>query len=151
MPSHRSCPETSSRDVKTRLHRTGGLEIGDLLGPENQLVMVKQASKADKLSHLFFQALVAVQALKDDPVRAAFIKAVQEISGGKRELSDDFKPNTIVFAILLKNGQQLTSDTLFPFAQIALLDTITTLRAEQINVEIVGIDAEPATGWASAA
>lgn len=33
---------------------------------------------------------------------------------------EDFTPSKIVFGILLKDGEDLTVDTLFPFAQVAL-------------------------------
>ncbi|MEU0383544.1 TIGR04141 family sporadically distributed protein [Streptomyces chartreusis] len=54
-------------NVQTALHRGNGVEICDLLSPDNALVMVKRAKGSDALSHLFSQALVAVQTLRNSP------------------------------------------------------------------------------------
>ena len=37
-----------------------------------------------------------------------------------RDLPADFQPKKVIFAILLKNGEKLTPDTLFPFSQVTL-------------------------------
>jgi hypothetical protein len=46
-----------------------------------------------------------------------------------------------VFGILLKDGVQLTADTLFTFAEIALLDTIDLLNNRGITVDVISIAA----------
>lgn len=48
-------------NVRTALHRGNGVEICDLLSPDDILVMVKRAKESDALSHLFVQTVVAVQ------------------------------------------------------------------------------------------
>lgn len=55
------------------------------------------------------------------------------------DIDEDFEPKKLVFAILLKNGEKLTADTLFPFAQVALLQAVSNLLALQIEVEVVSI------------
>jgi hypothetical protein len=48
---------------------------------------------------------------------------------------------------LLKNGEKLTPDTLFPFSQVTLASTARELESRyQIPVEVIGIDAEGAYG-----
>lgn len=46
----------------------------------------------------------------------------------------------MIFTILLKKGTPLTVDTLFPFAQVALVNMADTLRAAYgIDIEVIGI------------
>lgn len=126
--------------ARTRLHRGNGVEVCDLLLPDDTLLMAKHAHKdAGPLSHLFKQALVAVQALQHDPeTMAEFREKVAKAPGG-RLLPADFQPTKVILAILLKNGSELTADTLFPFAQVSLVHTATTLRSWGVTVEVVGI------------
>ncbi|MEU8198814.1 TIGR04141 family sporadically distributed protein [Microbispora amethystogenes] len=126
--------------VKTRLHRGRGVEVCDLLLPDDTLLMAKHARKdAGPLSHLFKQALVAVQSLQHDPEAVAeFREKVTKAPSG-RVLPADFRPTKVILAILLKDGKELTVDTLFPFAQVALVHTATTLRSWGVTVEVVGI------------
>ncbi|MFD5753328.1 TIGR04141 family sporadically distributed protein [Streptomyces sp. NPDC127033] len=129
--------------VRTGLHRGNGVEICDLLSPDNTLVMVKRAKGSDALSHLFNQALVAVQTLRNSPEgRRRFAGKVAAARNG-RALPHDFRPSKVVFAILLKDGADLTADTLFPFSQVTLVQTARTLEAWGVDVEVVGIAASP--------
>jgi len=43
---------------------------------------------------------------------------------------------------LLKNGQELTLDTLFPFSQVTLANTARILQSHQIDVELIGIESD---------
>ncbi|MEV4382734.1 DUF6119 family protein [Streptosporangium sp. NPDC049644] len=126
--------------VKTRLHRGKGIEVCDVLLPDDTLLMAKHARKdSGPLSHLFKQALVAVQSLQHDPEAVAeFREKVAKAPGG-RLLPAGFRPTKVILAILLKDGRELTADTLFPFAQVALVHTAATLRSWGIAVEVVGI------------
>ncbi|MFC7306854.1 DUF6119 family protein [Streptomyces monticola] len=136
------------KNVRNPLNRTNGVEICDLLTPDNTLVMVKRAYGSDLLSHLFNQGVVAVQLLQQSAqMRAEFAERVLKQSNGERVLPKDYQPEGVVFAILLKNGTPLTPDTLFPFAQIALVQAAKTLEASGVAVEVVGIEADshPAT------
>ncbi|MFC4016213.1 DUF6119 family protein [Nonomuraea purpurea] len=131
--------------VKTRLHRGNGVEICDVLYPDGTLMMAKRAYRAGALSHLLKQVLVAVQALQhDSETLAGFRKKVAQAPGGW-QLPEGFQPKKVVLAILLKDGTELTADTLFPFAQVALLHTATVLRAWGVAIEVVGIRGRPCT------
>ncbi len=141
----RDCPGfvcLDRKNVRTPLHRKNGVEVCDLLAPDDTLVMVKRASGSDALSHLFSQGVVAVDALLNQPdARAGFAAKVEELGGGRR-LPDKFLPRRVVFAILLKGHDRLTVDTLYPFAQVALAHAARTLRSYGVEVEVVGIPSE---------
>ncbi|MGK5496546.1 TIGR04141 family sporadically distributed protein [Streptomyces sp. URMC 125] len=132
-------------NVRTALHRGNGVEICDLLSPDNTLIMVKRAKGSDALSHLFNQALVAVQTLRNSQEgRERFAEKVATARKG-RGLPGGFRPSKVVFAILLKDGTDLTADTLFPFSQVTLVQTARTLEAWGVQVEVVGIASTPPT------
>ena len=58
-------------------------------------------------------------------------------------MSLDFQPKRVIFAILLKHGQELNIHTLFPFAQVTLIGIVEMLRSQYgITVEVIGIPAE---------
>ena len=64
-----------------------------------------------------------------------------------RDLPADFQPKKVIFAILLKNGEKLTPDTLFPFSQVTLASAARELESRyQIPVEVIGIEAEHSSG-----
>ncbi len=130
--------------MRTTLHRGNGFEACDHYGPEGRLVCVKPAKDSPPLSHLFNQALVAVEALVNQPeARARFREVVAEVSEGTRDVPLDYRPRKVVFAIHLKTGRTLTPETLFPFAQVALVNMATTLKSlYDVDVEVVGIPAE---------
>ncbi|MER5968653.1 TIGR04141 family sporadically distributed protein [Streptomyces sp. NPDC002055] len=128
-------------NVRTALHRGNGVEVCDLLSPDDVLVMVKRAKGSDALSHLFGQAVVAVQTLLHSPEAVdGFARKVAAARPG-RALPDGFRPSKVVFAILLKGGTDLTADTLFPFSQVTLVQTAKTLEAWGVEVEVIGIQA----------
>ncbi|MFI6285527.1 TIGR04141 family sporadically distributed protein [Streptomyces sp. NPDC051018] len=128
-------------NVRTALHRGNGVEICDLLSPDDVLVMVKRAKGSDALSHLFGQAVVAVQTLLHSPeAMDGFARKVTVARPG-RALPDGFRPLKVVFAILLKSGTDLTADTLFPFSQVTLVQTAKMLEAWGVAVEVMGIQA----------
>ncbi|NJP29341.1 hypothetical protein FLW53_35110 [Microbispora sp. SCL1-1] len=132
--------------IRTPQHRRGrGFEACDGFTDKHTLVHVKAADSSEPLSHQFTQALVSTQALFFQPeARAAFRAKVAKFSGGRLTVPEDFLPNKIVLAILLK-GKELTPDSLYPFAQVALVSMADTLGREHgVTVEVVGIPAEPA-------
>jgi uncharacterized protein (TIGR04141 family) len=88
---------------------------------------------------------VSAQALAtSSQARAAFTAKVRAHPKG-RDLPADFVPKKVVFAILLKNGEKLTPDTLFPFSQVTLASTARELESHyQIPVEVIAIEAEGA-------
>jgi uncharacterized protein (TIGR04141 family) len=116
------------------------VEICDLLGPHNELIHVKRASGSSPLSHLFAQGLVSAQSLLfSADARERFAAKVKHLGKG-RAIRSDFIPAKVVFAILLKKGDQLTPSTLFPFSQVTLAHTSRMLQSHQINVEVIGIE-----------
>jgi uncharacterized protein (TIGR04141 family) len=132
------------RLVQTQPGRSSGIEICDLLGPGEALVHVKKASSSAPLSHLFAQGLVSAQALFLQPdVRRDFAELVRRHGRG-RTVPPDFTPKKVVFGILLKDGEDLTVDTLFPFAQVMLCQAAADLEGRGVVVEVVGIRAEQA-------
>jgi uncharacterized protein (TIGR04141 family) len=132
-------------NVRTGLHRGNGVEICDLLSPDDVLVMVKRAKGSDALSHLFGQAVVAVQTLLHSPeAMDGFARKVAAARPG-RGLPEGFRPSKVTFAILLKNGTDLTADTLFPFSQVTLVQTAKNLEAWGVAVEVTGIQAATVT------
>ncbi len=62
-----------------------------------------------------------------------------------RGLPEGFRPSKVTFAILLKNGTDLTADTLFPFSQVTLVQTAKLLEAWGVGVEVIGIQAATAS------
>lgn len=131
------------RNVGNPLKSRDTLEVCDLLAPDNTLIMVKRADGSEALSHLFYQGLVAVQMLQNNAqVRKRFADKVTEVSNGNGSVPEDFMPKRVVFAILLKKGEQLTPDTLFAFSQVALAQTVRLLEEWCVTVEVVGIEAE---------
>ncbi|QWF81874.1 TIGR04141 family sporadically distributed protein [Amycolatopsis sp. CA-230715] len=135
------------RNVSNPLKSRNSLEICDLLAPGNTLIMVKRAHGSSALSHLFHQGLVAVQMLQNSAqVRKRFAEKVSEVSKGRVTISESFVPERVVFAILLKKGEQLTPDTLFAFSQVALAQTVKLLEEWGVRVEVIGIEAEASQG-----
>ncbi|MEV0777557.1 TIGR04141 family sporadically distributed protein [Streptomyces sp. NPDC050428] len=128
-------------NVRTALHRGNGVEICDLLSPDDALVMVKRAKGSDALSHLFGQAVVAVQTLLHSPQAAEGFARKVAAARPWRALPEGFRPSKVVFAILLKGGTDLTADTLFPFSQVTLVQTVKMLEAWGVAVEVTGIQA----------
>ncbi|MEV5409529.1 DUF6119 family protein [Thermopolyspora sp. NPDC052614] len=134
------------KNVRTALHRHTGFEVCDLLGPDGELVCVKPANGSGPLSHLFNQALVAVETLFNEPeARRGFSEIVAEVSAGARTVSSGYRPRKVVFAIHLTTGRTLTSGTLFPFSQVVLVNMAATLKSHyDVEVEVIGIPLAPA-------
>ncbi|SEG26054.1 sporadically distributed protein, TIGR04141 family [Thermomonospora echinospora] len=126
--------------VVTKKFKGGGLEICDILGPDDQLICVKQAAKQTApLNHLFAQGTVAVEVLRNDrEVRRKFLEALAERAPG-HPVAEDLGALTLVYGILLKDGQKIAVDSLFAFAQVSLLQAVHRLRAMNARVEIITI------------
>ena len=131
------------------LRNRGGFEPCDLLGPspDEALIHVKFAYGADSLSHLFTQGVVSVQALlHNSEAKARFAARVAEVGKG-RILDPGYRPTKVVFAILPKRDKkghmprQITPDSLFPLAQVALANAAKLLNSYGIEVEVVGVAA----------
>lgn len=124
--------------VTTRLHRRNGVEICDLLGPENELIHVKKASGSEPLSHLFAQGLVSAQTLINETTARKTFAELVNTAGLGRTIDEAFVPKKIVFAILLKQGERIDTDTLFPFAQVVLRQAAQYLEGKA-DVEVIPI------------
>jgi uncharacterized protein (TIGR04141 family) len=125
------------RLVKTAQHRRG-IEACDLLGPDGELIHVKRADGSAPLSHLFAQGQVAVDALTYEPdARQRLVDLVHADRPG-HWIGPDFRPRRVVYAIALRSGP-LTPASLFTFAQVALYRAVKGLRAEGVEVEVVGV------------
>ncbi|GGV86965.1 hypothetical protein GCM10015535_35810 [Streptomyces gelaticus] len=129
-----------TKNVTNPLRPRDQVEICDLLTPDGTLVLVKRAAGSGPLSHLFSQARVAVELLQESAqVRAEFTAKVTRLSGGRYVLPDDFTPKRIVLAMLLKNRESLTPESVFGFSQITMAQTSKALAARGVAVEVVGI------------
>ncbi|MFJ2607952.1 DUF6119 family protein [Streptomyces sp. NPDC087425] len=128
------------KGIVTAKFNGGGLEICDVLGPENQLICVKKAPAGTApLNHLFAQGVAAVETLRSDTaIRAKFLQQVAAHTPEHR-LLDDFGTLRVVYGILLKDGQDIHVDSLFAFAQVSLLQAARRLRAMNAEVEVVAI------------
>ncbi len=84
-----------------------------------------------------------MQTLVSSPdARAEFTAKVLGHPKG-RNLPADFIPKKVIFGILLKDGEPITVDTLFPFSQVTLAHTATELQTRhQVTVEVIGIGAD---------
>lgn len=130
-------------NVRTALHRGNGVEICDLLSPDDVLIMVKRARGSCALSHLFGQAVVAVQTLLHSPEAADEFARKVAAARADQPLPEGFRPSKVVFAVLLKSGTDLTADALFPFSQVTLVQTAKMLEAWGVAVEVIAIQATP--------
>lgn len=132
--------------IRTERLRGGGLEIADVLGPQGQLIHVKRTDSRKgtaPLNHLFAQGRVAVETLRYDLVaREKFVAKLDELAPG-HPADRSFAAPTVVFGILLKDGEPMTVDSLFAFAQVSLLHTATALQGMGAKLEIVSIGRGP--------
>lgn len=132
--------------VRTARLRGGGLEICDELGPAGQFICVKKAEATAELNHLFAQGRVAMETLRfDTEAQEKFLAKVDELAPG-HPLDRTFRAPTLVYGILLKDGVPLTAKSLFAFAKVSLLHTVTALEGMGVGVEIVSISRTSVTG-----
>ncbi|WP_370421865.1 DUF6119 family protein [Streptomyces sp. QH1-20] len=126
------------RLIKTAQH-PHGFEAADLLAEDGTLIHVKRAASSAPLSHLFAQGRISADALRNDAeARSEFVRRVQERRPG-HPVGEEFTPRKVVYAISLKSGKALTTANLFTFAQVSLLQAARALRAQGIDVSVVGI------------
>lgn len=124
------------KNVHTARFRGGGLEIADALGPAGELISIKKASKTAPLNHLFAQGRVAVETLRfDTEARAKFVEKLP----ADHPVDRAFRAPTVVYGVLLKDGLPLTTDSLFAFAKVSLLQAATALQGMGARLEIVSI------------
>jgi uncharacterized protein (TIGR04141 family) len=83
--------------------------------------------------------VVAVETLRSDAqARTKFLEQVAAHTPGHR-LLEDFGTLRVVFGILLKEGKEITIDSLFAFAQVSLIQAARRSRAMNADVEIIAI------------
>jgi uncharacterized protein (TIGR04141 family) len=109
-----------------------------VLGPANELVHVKWMGRALAASHLFIQAQVSADALRDEPEAMLHLAAkIRRLDPG-RELTSP--PDTVVLA---GAGRPWSVDSLFTLSQIALLRLDRTLRNRRTILEFADIPFVP--------
>jgi len=124
--------------IRTEQHPYG-IEAADLLAADGTLIHVKRAASSAPLSHLFAQGRVSADALRfDAEARAEFVRRVRS-QDPEHPVSDDFTPTKVVYAVSLRSGKPLTTQNLFTFAQVSLLQAARALRAQGIDVGVVDI------------
>ncbi|WP_017572807.1 DUF6119 family protein [Nocardiopsis halotolerans] len=128
------------QNVHTARLNGGGWEVCDVLGPEGQLIHVKKAPTGTApLNHLFAQARMCVETLRyDAEARQRFAEKLDALAPD-HPADRGFKKPTVVLGILLKEGERVTADSLFSFAQISLLHTDNMLKGLEARLEVVSI------------
>jgi uncharacterized protein (TIGR04141 family) len=120
-----------------------GIESCDLLGPKNELIHVKRLDDSVSASHLFNQALVSAESLRQVDAVQNFRNMVSDVSYRTRIIPDDFRPSKVVLAFA---GRQATPEELFTFSQVSLhrlavrLDVMVPLEIAQIDASEEFVD-----------
>ncbi|WOT34261.1 DUF6119 family protein [Streptomyces coeruleorubidus] len=123
------------------MQHTKGFEVCDLLGPDDELIHVKRMDGSVSASHLFNQALVAVEALRRQPDTVSKMQeVVRRESEGKRDIPDDFQPTKVVLAF---GGRLTTPEALFTFSQVTLARCAQRLAELEVELEILEIKDTP--------
>jgi len=123
------------KKLHSRQHRRG-IEACDIFQDAGQvLVHVKKAVGSAVLSHLFNQAMVSADALRNEAdARELFAERVKEASDGAIVLDAGFVPVNVCLAIKWKNGLPVTAESLPTFAQVALLQLDYMLGGSSLTV-----------------
>jgi uncharacterized protein (TIGR04141 family) len=112
-------------------------ELCDVLAARDELVHVKWLGAATAASHLFTQAAVSAEALREEPeAMAELVDKVRE-RDSRRVVAD---PSVVVLAIA---GREWTVDQLFTLSQVSLLRLDRTLRRVQMKLEFADIPFKP--------
>lgn len=127
------------KTIVTGFYRGGGLEICDVLGPDCELICVKKATSSAPLSHLFTQAVNAVTVLRNDKEVARKFRDRIARHNPDHPMVRDIGTLKVVFAILLNEGEEITTDSLFPFSQMSLVRSLIELRTMNVEVRVVAI------------
>ncbi|WP_433657905.1 DUF6119 family protein [Nocardia sp. CA-128927] len=127
------------KQIVTGFYRGGGLEICDVLGPGCELICVKKATSSAPLSHLFAQAVNAVTVLRNDKEVARKFRDRIARHNPDHPMVRDIGTLKVVFAILLNEGEEITTNSLFPFSQMSLVGSLIELRTMNVEVRVVAI------------
>ncbi|CAM00210.1 uncharacterized protein (TIGR04141 family) [Saccharopolyspora erythraea NRRL 2338] len=108
-------------------------ELCDVVGPNDELVHIKWLGAATAASHLYTQAAVSAEALRDEPDAARQLnEKIQELSPGRPEA----QPSKVVLAIA---GRSWDPQQLFTLSQVSLLRLDRTLRSYNTTLEFANI------------
>jgi uncharacterized protein (TIGR04141 family) len=125
--------------LHTKQHRHG-FEACDLLGPNDELIHVKRAGGSAPLSHLFAQGVTSADALcHSADARTRFVEMVRRRDPGRAIDLASFRPRKVVYGIALDRGREVTVDSLYTFAQVALYHAMKSLRVDGVDVEVVTV------------
>ncbi len=113
-------------------------ELCDVLGPDDELVHVKWLGRAQAASHLFIQAQVSADALRDEP--EAMLQLVGKIRAADPDRTLTDVPDTVVLA---GAGRPWNVANLFTLSQIALLRLDRTLRGQRMTLKFADIPFVP--------
>ncbi|GAA4527957.1 TIGR04141 family sporadically distributed protein [Amycolatopsis samaneae] len=113
-------------------------ELCDLLGPGGELIHVKWLGRATAASHLYTQALVSAEALRDEPDALAQLAAKAAALDPARVVTDP--PGTVVLAAA---GRSWHVDELFTLSQVALLRLDRAVRALRAELRFADIPYAP--------
>ncbi|QUQ62651.1 TIGR04141 family sporadically distributed protein [Kutzneria sp. CA-103260] len=118
--------------ASTSFHRR--FELCDLVGPDGQLIHVKWLGQATAASHLFVQAQVSADALREEP------EALRQLDDKVRAIAPmrGFAevPDKVVLAIA---GRPWSVDRLFTLSQLALLRLDRTLHSQRIALQFAEV------------
>ncbi|MBN9791796.1 hypothetical protein DMP17_24790 [Pseudonocardia sp. TMWB2A] len=119
--------------ISTELHPRG-FEACDLLHKDGTLVHVKRLDDSVSASHLFNQAVVAVESLRRQPdARVAFLRKVDEISNGDFSLPATYSPERVILAF---TGGGSVADSIFTFSKITLVRCAQRLGDMGVELQI---------------
>jgi uncharacterized protein (TIGR04141 family) len=112
--------DLDKQTIHSVVRPVGRIEICDVLGPDDALLIVKHGDSAKVLSHQFWQGVNAAQTLNQSAAARAEFARLVALHGRGRIVPDDFTPKKIIYVVLPARNVQLTPDTIQPFAAIAL-------------------------------
>jgi uncharacterized protein (TIGR04141 family) len=123
--------------VRTKQHPRG-IELCDLLGPDNELIHVKKADSSAPLSHLFAQGAVSCEALITDRDARARLREMVIQQRPNSPLPQRWRPHAVVYAMAL--NREISKQTLFTFTQVVLVRNVQLLDRMQVQTFIDQVD-----------
>lgn len=129
--------------VHTKQHPRG-IELCDLLGPDNELIHVKRADSSAPLSHLFAQGTVSCEALITDREARKRLREMVAEQRPDRPLPEDWRPHTVVYAMAL--NREISEETLFTFTQVVLVRNVQALSRMQVQSFVHQVDFDAPVG-----
>lgn len=141
---HRFCELTAKQDGYLCLDRNFAstpfhprFELCDVVGPADEMVHVKWLGGAPAASHLFTQAQVAAQAIRDES------EGVQQLNDKVRLLEPRRAPMDPSVVVLAIAGRTWDVDQLFTLSQLGLLRLHRTLRHLRCTLQFADISYTP--------